>query len=534
MRPAGMLRDRAGASGRIPPALFMNYGFVIDNRKCIGCHACTVACKAEHDTPIGVNRTWVKYIEKGEFPNTHRAFSVMRCNHCAESPCTTICPTTALFVRPDGIVDFDSRRCIGCKACMQACPYDAIHIDPFEGTAAKCNYCAHRVEIGLEPPCVNVCPTEAIVSGDLDDESSEIAALVARHPVQVRKPEKGTEPKLFYIEGDQASLTPGATTSEGSYLWTDPPPRGVDLDAWRTALARHGQEEKAYETKNEKARKVYAAPEPHRGSWGKSVSAYLFTKSVSAGVGLLLAFLFVFGPAVLPRAWVPAALVALVFLGLTNFFLVFKLERRDRFFYVLTKPQWRSWLTRGAYLMVVYGALLALVLALALARARISLPILCLLAVAALGTATYSAFLFNQAKGRDLWQSPVLPLHFFVHAVVAGAAALGLLAPAAPGLAPLVPTLERLLAVGLALGLIALGTELLSKHATADAEAAARLIVSGRLRYRFWVGVFLFGHLVPILLLAAGSFLPAALLALVGVATFEDLFVEAGQAIPLA
>jgi Fe-S-cluster-containing dehydrogenase component/formate-dependent nitrite reductase membrane component NrfD len=512
----------------------MNYGFVIDNRKCIGCHACTVACKAEHETPIGVNRTWVKYIEKGEFPSSHRAFSVMRCNHCAESPCTTICPTTALFARPNGIVDFDKRRCIGCKACMQACPYDAIHIDPFEGTAAKCNYCAHRVEIGLEPPCVNVCPTHAIVSGDLDNESSEIAALIARNPVQVRKPEKGTEPNLFYIQADEASLTPGATTSEGSFLWTDPPPQGVDLEAWRAALRKHGQEQAAYEAKNENARKVYATSEPHRGSWGKSVSAYLFTKSVAAGIGLLLAPLFVFGPAMLTRAWVPAALTAIVFLAITNFLLVFKLERRDRFYYVLTKPQWRSWLARGAYIMMGYGLLLTVVLALAFARMKIPIAILALLALGALGTAVYSAFLFNQAKGRDLWQSPVLPMHLFIHAIVAGASALLLLDPAFVPLTPLSPAIARILAIGLALGIVSLGTEFLSHHATADAEAAARSIVSGRFRARFWVGVFALGHLLPILLLAIGAWVPAAILSLVGIAIFEDLYVEAGQAIPLA
>jgi Fe-S-cluster-containing dehydrogenase component len=104
----------------------MNYGFVIDNRMCIGCHACTVACKSEHDIPIGVNRTHVKYIEKGSFPNNSREFSVHRCNHCADAPCVEICPTTALYTRADGIVDFDSDRCIGCKSCMQACPYDAL------------------------------------------------------------------------------------------------------------------------------------------------------------------------------------------------------------------------------------------------------------------------------------------------------------------------------------------------------------------------------------------------------------------------
>jgi len=100
----------------------VQYGFIIDNRKCIGCHACTVACKSENDVPIGVNRTWVKYIEKGVYPNTTRHFSVMRCNHCQDAPCVEICPVTALFTRQDGIVDFDPRRYIGCKSCMQAWP----------------------------------------------------------------------------------------------------------------------------------------------------------------------------------------------------------------------------------------------------------------------------------------------------------------------------------------------------------------------------------------------------------------------------
>ena len=157
----------------------MRYGFVIDQRKCIGCHACTVACKEENQVPLGVNRTWVKYIEKGTFPDTRRYFSVMRCNHCDNAPCVTICPTVALYRRPDGIVDFDGDRCIGCKSCMQACPYDALYIDPETQTAAKCHYCAHRIEVDLEPACVIVSPVQSIVPGDLDDPNSLIARLVA-------------------------------------------------------------------------------------------------------------------------------------------------------------------------------------------------------------------------------------------------------------------------------------------------------------------------------------------------------------------
>ena len=121
---------------RMEGSQMTNFGFVIDNRTCIGCHACTVACKSEHDVPIGVNRTHVKYIEKGTYPDSTREFSVHRCNHCEDAPCTTICPPTALFNRSDGIVDFDNDRCIGCKSCLQACPYDALYIDPDNGTAA--------------------------------------------------------------------------------------------------------------------------------------------------------------------------------------------------------------------------------------------------------------------------------------------------------------------------------------------------------------------------------------------------------------
>ncbi|RMF77648.1 MAG: 4Fe-4S dicluster domain-containing protein, partial [Planctomycetota bacterium] len=196
------------------------FGFAIDNRQCIGCHACTVACKSEHEVPVGVNRTWVKYIEEGEFPHARRSFSVQRCNHCDDAPCIEICPVTSLFRRPDGIVDFDPLRCIGCKSCMQACPYDAIYIDPATHTAAKCNYCAHRVERGYEPACVVVCPTNAIVAGDLDNEESRLARLQRTQPVQFPKPEKGTRPKLFYIDGDAAALDPAQAPPAEDYLWS--------------------------------------------------------------------------------------------------------------------------------------------------------------------------------------------------------------------------------------------------------------------------------------------------------------------------
>src|SRR5262249_43809646 len=152
-----------------------------------------------NQVPLGAFRTWVKYIEKGAFPSTRRYFSVLRCNHCDAAPCVAICPTLALYRRDDGIVDFDGARCIGCKSCMQACPYDALYIDREPQPAAKCNYYAHRVEVRLEPACVIGCLEQAIVSGDLDDASGRIARLVATEQVQVRKPEQGTRPKVYYL-----------------------------------------------------------------------------------------------------------------------------------------------------------------------------------------------------------------------------------------------------------------------------------------------------------------------------------------------
>ena len=253
----------------------MRYGFVIDHRACIGCHACTVACKSENEVPLGTFRTWVKYIEKGEYPDTNRFFSVLRCNHCDDAPCVTICPVTALFTRDNGIVDFDGSRCIGCKSCMQACPYDALYINPYTNTAEKCNFCAHRVEVGLEPACVIVCPVEAIVAGDLDDPAAKISQLIASQQTQVRKPEARTLPKLHYIDVDPSALRPTDQTHAGGYLWAE---QRMD------AVFRN---EQALADAEARARTTYDIA--HERPWGWKVSAYLWTKSISGGAFFLTA-----------------------------------------------------------------------------------------------------------------------------------------------------------------------------------------------------------------------------------------------------
>ena len=124
----------------------------------------------------------------------------MRCNHCQDAPCMEICPTSALFRADNGVVDFNDDICIGCKGCMNACPYDAIYINPETNTANKCNFCNHRVEVGLEPSCVVVCPTHAIKVVDL--RRPQTMRPCARSSIvrtsAVRAPEQGTNPKVYY------------------------------------------------------------------------------------------------------------------------------------------------------------------------------------------------------------------------------------------------------------------------------------------------------------------------------------------------
>ena len=475
----------------------MRYGFVIDQRKCIGCHACTVACKEENQVPLGTFRTWVKYVEKGTWPHTRRYFSVLRCNHCDDAPCVEICPTTSLYRRKDGIVDFDPRRCIGCKACMQGCPYDALYIDPRSETAAKCNFCAHKVEVGLEPPCVTVCPTQAIVAGDLDDPRSQIVHLKDRIPVQVRKPEKGTRPKVYYIEGDVAALVPAAAPPSSDYMWAQAP----------QTLALPPTEEAGA------PRRTYGVREQHRNSWGWKVSTYLWTKSIAAGSFLVPALLW------LPQGAPPAAasLTALFFLAVTALLLIADLRQPRRFLWTLTRPQWRSWLTRGSYVLGAYAAMLGLVFLSALRLFALPRAVLVVTALLAAFAALYTAFLFGQAKGRDLWQSSLLAPHLIVQALVAGAALF-----AYDWLRWLLP-LNGLLVAG----------EVWGRHATEDARRAAHLI-QGDLR--FTTGVLAIGHLLPLALLwsspAAGAI--AGSLALAGLLLWEHLYVQAPQQVPNA
>jgi Fe-S-cluster-containing dehydrogenase component/formate-dependent nitrite reductase membrane component NrfD len=506
----------------------VRYGFIIDNRKCIGCHACTVACKTENMVPLGVNRTWVKYVEKGTFPDTRRVFQVTRCNHCEKAPCVTICPVTAMYHRKDGIVDFSSERCIGCKACMQACPYDAIYIDPDQGTAAKCHFCAHRTEIGLEPACVVVCPEHAIIAGDLDKVGSEIANLLAREPVRVRKPEQGTKPKLYYIDSDEAAIVPTAARHEATYVWAQ---RNQDVHGGGAYYLPDSR----FADRN--ALVTYDVS--HARPWGWQVPAYCWTKSIGSGVLAIPALATLFGVLTGDRVRdIALAVVALVFTALTTILLIWDLEHKARFLRVVFTPQSKSWLARGAFILMAYSVLCGAFLIAAIAGYSTGVPVL-LGATVLMGflAAAYTAFLFGQCEGRDLWQTPLLPVHLVVQAVLCGSA-VGVLLPESLGGSLMLRSFSiDTLAISLVLHLLMMLGEVTVPHTTDNGRYAAELISHGPFSTAFWGGALGLGIFLPLIMLmssrsdklVSGS---AGVLALGGLLIFEWCFVMAGQSVP--
>jgi Fe-S-cluster-containing dehydrogenase component/formate-dependent nitrite reductase membrane component NrfD len=501
------------------------YGFAIDHRSCIGCHACTVACKTEHGVELGVFRTWVKYIERGEFPDTRRYFSVLRCNHCTDAPCVQICPVKALTKREDGIVDFDADQCIGCKACLNACPYDALYIDPQSTTAHKCNFCAHRVDTGMKPACEVVCPTQAIVSGDLLDPTSEISRLLAVVPTQVRAPEQGTGPNVFYLGADEASLDPTQVGGGDAFLYSEVPSdqreklAPLTADASATAVHDIG----------------------HSAPWGWRVSSYFLSKGIAAGAMMLAALLLLVGVGDSALGDLVPGVLALVGIAVTGLFLVSDLKQPKRAIYLFTRPQWRSWLAIGAQCINLAAvAALAFVVASLLGADDLRDVLAWVMVPAGLLLAGYTAFLFNQCEGRDLWQSQLLLPHTIVNAIVAGSAALGIASLFFDAPAGAARALAWALLGGAAASAIIGALDIFGRHQTKQAERAAKNLWRDLYAGRFWAGA-VGGSALPCALAAAYLLLGGALVlavagtvALVGLWLYEDGWVRAGQSVPLS
>ncbi len=497
----------------------MKYGFLIDHDRCIGCHACTVACKAENAVPVGNFRTWVKYVEKGTFPEVRRHFAVLRCNHCNNAPCVKICPVNALEKRADGIVDIDRDACIGCRACMQACPYDAIYLNEDSGAIEKCHFCAHRVEKGLEPACVIVCPEQAIIAGDIQNPASKISTMLLESETLVRRPEQRTGPNVYYKGVEPANLDPGAPERPSSYLWSQRPAHKPE--AWPISLPVLPS-----------TRVVLDAG--HRVEWGWTVAMYLVTKAIGAGAGMLAPFAAWLGLSGWNAAYLPEVL-ALVCTAITAGILVEDLARPARFYRLLTRPNWGSWLVKGGIILTVYGVLAAAgIVARLLDAGGIADMLRWPLAAFGLATAGYTAFLFAQCEGRDLWQSKWCLPHLLVQAAMAGAAALtagavaggaaatksGIVVVVAAGLHVLIACIERF-----------------GAHATSNARQAAAFL--GTLRIGAtpsWISSWTLSLLLVVAgcgVVFAGAWAGLALL-LAGLFVYEWTFVRAGQLPPLS
>jgi Fe-S-cluster-containing dehydrogenase component len=204
----------------------MRYGMVIDLKRCVSCYACQVACKSENATPPGVLYAWAFRMEQGEYPNARQVYLPMLCNHCAEPSCVAVCPTGATYKSEvDGTVLVDAEKCVGCRACMTACPYHArYYLDqirnyyagqgptPYEkvgyerhnaGTVEKCDFCTERSKRGQEPACVANCPAVARIFGDLDDPDSEVSMLVRRDAGYQLLPELGNDPSVYYLPAER-------------------------------------------------------------------------------------------------------------------------------------------------------------------------------------------------------------------------------------------------------------------------------------------------------------------------------------------
>jgi formate-dependent nitrite reductase membrane component NrfD/ferredoxin len=424
-----------------------------------------------------------------------------------------------MFQRPDGIVDFNRKTCIGCKACIAACPYDAIYIDPESHSAEKCNFCAHRVDAGLEPACVVVCPTQAIIVGDLNDPQSEVSQLVAAGPTSVRRPEKGTRPKLFYIEADATTIDPLAAFGVGAF----------------PAVARNDLASSGGLPGESSAAAILSYSNRTEAPWDWRVSVYSWTKSIGGGAFVVAALGAFFANVGDGRfGWdMSVVAVSAVFTALTGLLLIGDLSHPGRFYTIFLRPRWGSWLVRGAALISGFTMVLAAAFFTTLAKADDAKDAIGWAGIVlGTGMVVYTAFLFRQAKGRDLWQDPLLPMHTLAKGALAGGAVLAILTLPFTLSTGDVTWIRWVIGIAGAahFGVVA-GFDLMLKP-TAHARRAARNLTRGAWARYHWSGaaVTLAGVALTLLTDAAA---PGGVAVLLGLLASEHAYVQAGQSVPL-
>jgi len=389
----------------------------------------------------------------------------------------------------------------------------------------------------MAPACVVVCPTEALIPGDFHDPNSRVSQMRQAENLQARKVQAGTGPNVFYKEAASAGLDPLLANAAGGFLWANQQP-GLQLDSqlWESMQSKLQDAPSA----GEPARTVYDIGHPTL--WGGKVSAYLFTKSLAAGIFLAAAFARIAGDGVPAALMTGAAAASLLFLGITTFLLVGDLKRPERFLYILTRPNWDSWLTRGSIVLMAFGALLTVLTVMGLAgwgKGSLWQLLTAMAAVAAILSAAYTAWLFAQSKGRVLWMRRGLAFHLVVQAVVAGAALLLMWALWLQPEAGLAAVFARLLVASLALHVAVTLLEGRAAPAgrTEEYHRVARLVTHGPFAKRHWLAVLLGGVLPLVVLILPGPpvlHTAMALAALVGLYFEEDTLVRAGQALPIS
>ena len=378
-----------------------------------------------------------------------------------------------------------------------------------------------------------MCPTQAILVGDLNDPSSKVSKIVQRDAVAVRRPEKGTRPGLFYKGAHQSTLDPLAARRPdgGIFAWA-----GQGDDGGRSRIASGHPDQH-----NSSAEALLAYDVGHQVPWGWRVSLYTWTKSVAVGalvIGVLLAYLgrLGFGDALLADL---APGVALGMLAVTGVLLIWDLKHPWRFWMLFFRPQWRSWLVRGSVAIAGYGTVVTAFLVVSLLRsvgavapsgAATAEQVIGGVAIAfGVATACYTAFLFAQAKARDLWQSPLFVPHLAVQAALAGGAVL-LLARSIGAPARATIALEVVVAVGAGVHLVFVAAETLGGHPSAHGRQAVTEMTGGRLGWFFWTGT----GLVAASVAAPWMGTTAGALALAGLLAYKHAYVRAGQSVPLA
>ncbi len=389
------------------------YGMVVDLNRCIGCQTCTIACKHANDTPPGVQWRQVLDIEQGQYPDVERQFLVVGCQHCAEPPCVPVCPTGATRQRDDGLITMDYDTCIGCAYCAVSCPYQARTIvedtewyydTPTEqeikthhpdrvGVASKCTFCVERIDDARErgltpgvdeevtPACAVSCITQAIKFGSFDDPESEVSKLVHENKSFQMHAELGTDPQIKYLY-EVPETMPGRAVNEkdiNDEIMSDP--------------------------NNPLAGKLQTF-------WDMRAAMNFIMGGMSAGL-VLIAWLVYLSGGLTQSALTSINLAASAGMGLGLFCVFLKIKQKQRFLYVVLRPQ-SSWMTREIYFVgLFYPALLADFI---WPQAVLHL----LVALAAAGFLWTQAMILYAAKGIPVWRVPLMPWMLIVSGLFEG------------------------------------------------------------------------------------------------------------------